>query len=100
MLFCYIKCMPSKNTVKIYAAEHYYHVYNRGVSKQVVFHDKDDYKYFLYLLKRHLDVKPASSKYGTLYRHLNGKVEIIAYCLIPNHFHLLIYNKEAMGMEL
>lgn len=46
--------MPAKNVVKIYLEDSYYHVYNRGVNKQVIFRDEYDYKVFLSLLKRYL----------------------------------------------
>ncbi|WP_179021947.1 transposase [Winogradskyella forsetii] len=53
---------------------HYYHIYNRGNNKQDIFFDMENYDYFLKLLDRH--IKPISNIY--------------AYCLIPNHFHLVI----------
>ena len=48
---------------------------NRGVGKQIIFEDVSDYLYFLKLLRQHRD-------------DLGYKV--VAYCLMPNHFHLLI----------
>lgn len=92
--------MPARNTIKEYGEGCYYHVYNRGVSKQKIFHDEHDYKYFLFLLKRHLSHKPVSDKFGREYRHLAQKVKLAAYCLMPNHFHFLIFNQEREGMEL
>jgi putative transposase len=52
-----------------------YHIINRGNMKMQVFDDTEDYEYFLNLLEI------ASKK---------EKVEIHAYCLMPNHFHLLL----------
>lgn len=95
----YNSSMPSRNTVKEYGERCYYHVYNRGVSKQQIFHDDDDYTYFLYLLKRHLSTSPCSDKFGRPYRHLAEEVSLVAYCLMPNHFHLLLFNTEQGGME-
>lgn len=92
--------MPSRNTIKIYAAEQYYHVYNRGASKQTIFHDAQDYEYFFYLLKRHLSKQPSFDSYGREYKHLLQELEIVAYCLMPNHFHLLLYTHTQPGMEL
>ena len=92
--------MPARNTIKEYAAEHYYHIYNRGVSKQKIFHEEKDYQYFLYLLKRHLSPEPVPDKYGRDYVHLYDSVKLVSYCLMPNHFHILIFNNEQDGMEL
>ena len=51
-----------------------YHIYNRGNNKQDVFFEEDNYRYYLQLLAKH--ILPIS--------------EIYAYCLLPNHFHLLL----------
>ena len=91
--------MPARNVIKEYAEEHYYHVYNRGASKQVIFHDDADYRQFMYLLKRHLCPKPIQDKFGREYKHLYKKIRLVAYCLMPNHFHLLLFNLEKDGME-
>ena len=92
--------MPARNTIKIYASEQYYHVYNRGANKQTVFHEASDYQYFFYLLKRHLSNKPAFDSHGREYRHLREKIEIVVFCLMPNHFHILLYTHTETGMEL
>jgi REP element-mobilizing transposase RayT len=86
--------MPSRNVIKVYAPDSYYHVYNRGVGKQTIFHDEQDYTVFLGLLKRHLDAEPHQDRQGRQYDHLYDDVELLAYCLMPNHFHLLLYLKE------
>ena len=52
-----------------------YHVLNRGNGKQEVFHKAKDYEAFLDLLKE------AKTRYS---------VEMFAYCLMPNHFHLVL----------
>jgi putative transposase len=60
--------------------------------------DDEDYRYFLGLFDRHLGSKV------TIYRYKESpnyskKLELIAYCLMPNHFHILIYQIEKDGME-
>ena len=60
-----------------------YHVLNRGNARQTVFHDEADYRSFVSL------VKDARSRYA---------VSIFSYCLMPNHFHLVIQPKH--GEEL
>jgi len=56
-------------------AHQYYHVYNRGVNGGPVFLSDDHYAYLLRLLKR------CQEPCG---------VRVIAYCLIPNHYHLML----------
>jgi REP element-mobilizing transposase RayT len=51
-----------------------YHIYNRGNSQQQIFFSDDNYKYFL--TKCQLYLKP--------------NCDILAWCLLPNHFHFLI----------
>ena len=87
--------------VKFVSGE-YYHIYNRGNSKQKIFHDEEDYLRFIALLyacnqKGYLKVGNLT-KGQTLYDIEREKpiVSIGAYCLMPNHFHILITqtNKE------
>jgi putative transposase len=51
-----------------------FHVFNKAVGNDKLFINEENYFYFL---KRY-------------YHYLNEKVETLAYCLIPNHFHFLI----------
>ncbi len=55
----------------------FYHIYNRGNNKQKIFFSEANYIYFLNKIKKH--IKP--------------HCEILAYCLMPNHFHILISTK-------
>ncbi|MGR3812024.1 transposase [Jiulongibacter sp. NS-SX5] len=52
-----------------------FHIYNRGNNREPIFFSRDNYLFFLRKLKKH--VSP----------HCN----ILAWCLMPNHFHLMIY---------
>jgi REP element-mobilizing transposase RayT len=53
----------------------YYHVLNRGNGKSRIFFSDENYQFFLRRMKKYLDVyKPV----------------LVAYCLMPNHFHLLL----------
>jgi putative transposase len=54
---------------------HIYHVFNRGNNKQQIFYSDDNYKHFLKLVRR------------TIYT----AADILAWCLMPNHFHFLVY---------
>ncbi|MFZ2205060.1 MAG: transposase [Minisyncoccia bacterium] len=85
----------------------YYHIYNRGNSKQRIFQDKQDYNYFisllfisntdqnfnLYDLKRNKDFDIYEIE------RINNLVAIGAYCLMPNHFHILITEKIEGGIS-
>lgn len=91
--------MPKRNALKTYGEDQYYHCYNRGVGKMDIFIDDDDYAYFLSLMKRHLSVQPSRDSVRRPYPHYRDAVELVAYCLMPNHFHLLLYQKEQHGIE-
>ncbi len=52
----------------------YYHVYNRSNNNEIVFRSEENYLFFLRKFKKH--VQPSCA--------------IIAYCLMPTHFHLLV----------
>lgn len=93
--------MPSKNTLKSYVEKSYYHIYNRGVNKERIFLDEQDYKTFLSYLKFYLslpDLRGVSSQVKVApSKQLNNyadQVKLNAYCLLPNHFHLLIWQNE------
>ncbi|MES2971586.1 MAG: transposase [Patescibacteria group bacterium] len=90
--------MTSRNRIKQYVDESYYHIYNRGVAKRVIFKEKQDYAVFLNLLKRYLDDKPSFDQSGREYEYLHDRIELLAFCLMPNHYHLLIYAQEAAAM--
>jgi REP element-mobilizing transposase RayT len=90
--------MPARNIIKEYGAEQYYHVYSRGVAKQTVFLDNDDYGYFLNLFRRYLSSKPENSKRHGPYPHFGNRLQLLAYCLMPNHVHMLIYQTDKTAM--
>lgn len=86
--------MPSRNIIKNYDTNTYYHIYNRGVEKRKIFVDDEDYSVFLNLFKRYLDDSPTKDNKGREYDWFSKNVELIAFCLMPNHFHLLLYQIE------
>lgn len=98
---CYTNIMPAKNSIKEYASESFYHLYNRGVAKQNIFLDDQDYKVFLSYLKTYL-CAPAQTEAEAPSRKLKNffsLIKLLAYCLMPNHFHLLIWQKEIDGIS-
>ncbi len=73
----------------------FYHIYNRGNSKQKIFQDKEDYERFvksLFLSNGNNSFKIHFIKNNVIYDFDRGEqlVDIGAYCLMPNHFHILI----------
>lgn len=76
----------------------YYHVFNRGVDKRDIFADKYDYARFLKSMKEFNEIEPIISLYikskvndvGVKPLQNGALVEIIAYNLLPNHFHLIL----------
>lgn len=84
-----------------FAPEEYYHIYNRGNSKQKIFLDDKDYDRFikiLYLCNSDLNInfRDVVESEKDIYQYDRGEeiVNIGAYCLMPNHFHILIREKE------
>ena len=94
----YTLSMPQKNTTREFAEDSYYHVYNRGWNKQAIFRDEDDYSFFESLLGRHLSVEEKSDAKGRPYKHLRDDIQLNAYCLMENHFHLLIHQDTPDGL--
>ena len=85
--------MPSKNVIRENDTNAYYHVYNRGAGKQPIFLDDQDRYKFLSLLARHLDPSDKSRRSDGLPYPIFD-VELLAYCLMSNHFHLLLYQDD------
>ena len=64
--------------------DNYYHVYNRGNNKEKIFFEEKNYFYFL-------------SKIETAFE---DKINLITYCLMPNHYHLITHIKQDGFLEL
>lgn len=91
--------MPRRNVLKIDVPESYHHVYARGNNRLKIFRDKQDYAVLLNLFKRYLSSKPQQIPEGYIYPTLAGRVELLCFCLMPNHFHLLVYQRNEKAME-
>lgn len=88
--------MPSRNVIKtnIDADNSYYHVYARGSSKQPIFLDENDFTYFIGLFDRYLSPDTKASPTGMIYPNFSHTIELLAYCQMTNHFHLLFYQEK------
>lgn len=101
--------------MKLFVENGYYHIYNRGVDKRVIFQDDQDYKVFLYYLKYYLSPQPTLAELLSssvpagvtpvgitatrIPESLYGKISLLTYCLMPNHFHLQVKQKEINGIS-
>lgn len=96
--------MPSPTVIRQYIENGYYHIYNRGVEKRLIFLDNQDYRMFLYYLFIYLAPPIAIGhrypklKWNLKQNNLSGVITLLAYCLMPNHFHFLVKqgDKEAI----
>lgn len=94
--------MPHRNTIRHFTEGGIYHVYNRGVENRDIFLDEQDYVVFLHLLKYFLsplngnDLHPMMKFQDFSVRkpyplsNLEKEVDLLVYCLMPNHFHLIL----------
>ncbi len=83
-----------------FAEGEFYHLYNRGVDKRVVFSNKEDHERFqayLYILNDAHNDKPTlnfitKQKKNVMFEspRVEPLVAIGVYCLMPNHFHILV----------
>ena len=63
---------------------YFYHIYNRGNNSEMIFFSEENYAYFLKLLTKY--IFPVA--------------DIYAYCLLNNHFHILVRIKEKNEIEI
>ena len=60
--------------LEVIEKDHFYHIYNRGINSELIFHSNENKSYFLTLFNKHL--------------HQN--VATYAYCLMDNHYHFVL----------
>ncbi|MDR2524485.1 MAG: transposase [Candidatus Nomurabacteria bacterium] len=82
--------MPRKNTVRYDFPDSFYHVYGRGAGGRAIFADDADKTYFLELLERYLGEGEKTNKLGMAYPNFHGQVELAAFCVMDEYFHLLL----------
>lgn len=105
--------MSAKHLLRVDEEGIYSHIYNKGIEQRVIFNDEKDHETFLGYLKEYLTAPrdPKSIKKvfevkgrtfrGTPHQPKNyfNKVELIAYNLMPDHFHLLLHQKTRGSLE-
>lgn len=109
--------MPAKNSVKEFVSDSYYHIYNRGVEKRNIFQNPQDYSVFLSYLKTYLLPKDEITLRSVIadksrsykekdqalkalrLNNFSDSIRLVSYCLMPNHFHFLVKQTEAMTID-
>lgn len=100
-----------------FVSEEFYHIYNRGVDKRIIFNDRQDILRFFQGMIEFNTVEPIGSIYENSFRQLGSPtsklamisdkkqkrpkplVRFVAYCLNPNHYHFLIEPMAEKGVE-
>jgi REP element-mobilizing transposase RayT len=86
----------------------YYHVFNRGVDKRQVFMDTHDQERFIKSLVEFNSIEPTGGLFFNSFKNRqlrsltskSGKiVDLVSYCLNPNHFHLILRQVEDQGIS-
>ena len=92
-------CMPLRKH-KL-TTGNYYHVFNRGVEKRKIFLREQDFLRFSETMEHCLfnKRKPSSRDLKSPDSTIEKPVELLAYCLMPNHFHLLLKQNIEKGIE-
>lgn len=109
--------MASKNSVKAYSENGYYHIYNRGVEKRKIFNEEQDYGVFLSYLKEYLMPKDEKHLREILadpmitwkdkdkvlkalrLNNFNDEITLLCHKLMPNHFHFLLKQQSEMTID-
>ena len=71
-----------KTNIELLQPDSFYHIYNRGINGENLFKEGRNYAYFL-------------QKYA---RYIEPIAETYAYCLLKNHFHLLIHTRSEIAI--
>lgn len=88
----------------------FYHIYNRGVDKRIIFSDQDDVARFLQSMNEFNTLEPIGSIYENSFAkgQLGSEtpkleetklVNFVAYCLNPNHFHFILEQVAENGIS-
>lgn len=102
--------------IKNHAPEEYYHIYNRGMQKQPIFETDKDRLRFLFLLFAFQGKNPIKNISREIKQNVqsstlhilpeleeeileNRTVELVSFCLMPNHFHLQVLEKKEGGIS-
>jgi len=92
-----------------FAQEEYYHIFNRGTDKRIIFADRQDSDRFLQSITEFNAEQPIGSIYQNAYRKKHALssgvtkrerlVRVVCYCLNQNHYHLILEQLNDAGIE-
>ncbi len=92
--------MGKNRDYKVFTKDSIHHIYNRGDNKEVIFRDEQDYRAFLFRLGLALGIKKGDLDECEITKSPKSRIRISslkpenfklhAFCLMPNHLHLLI----------
>lgn len=102
--------MPS-NRLLVFQNAFFYHIFNRGVERRTIFTSPQEYARFIMLL-RYYRYKEPQIRYSffqhmppddresilTSQEKMPPDVRVLAYCLMPNHFHVLVEQESEGGV--
>lgn len=74
--------MPLRKTE--FGEQEYYHFFNRGANRERIFAHPENYQYLIRLLKK---------------QSRKNRICLVCYCLMPNHFHLLVFQETAIAVS-
>lgn len=87
-----------------FVEDEYYHIFNRGADGRAITVEENDSERFLLSLQKFNTLKPIGSIHENSFEQMEKQkkekvlVEVVAYCLNPNHFHLLLKQVSRKGI--
>src|SRR3990167_10261433 len=105
--------MPARNLSRINEDGVYLHIYNKGIENRAIFNDKQDFHVFVGFLEEYLSTPKDAEATKTVFqvhgktfkgtphqpKNYFNKIELIAYSLMPSHFHLLVNLKQKDALQ-
>lgn len=96
--------MPRRN-IKNRREPRAYHLFNQGAKDDEgqprrVFLDREDKRYFLWLLSRHLGKRPKFDGRKRPYLHLRERIVLLAFNVMTTHFHLIVRQRAEDGIAV
>ncbi|MDP3724221.1 MAG: transposase [bacterium] len=95
-----------------FVTDHYYHIFNRSVNKQPIFLQRPNYQRFIDIIRFYKVAKPPCrfSRFLDLPQRdqiaviealalAKPSVSVLTYCIMPNHFHLLVRQEQDRGIS-
>jgi len=101
LIYIYMRKVP-------FVVGEYYHIYNRGVDKRVVFTDRFDLQRFIQSMEEFNTIDPIGSIFENRFRKQRNQslgarspklVDFVCYCLNPNHYHFILTPLVENGIE-